>query len=105
MKAYTGYMSVKFTKCLYLVNVGNSPEVRLWESACNLLLQRPPAPWLASCQTVAREQTRRSKGISAATVEEEEKKKQTTNYSAIVLEQLNQEVLIGKTKGHGLLVG
>lgn len=75
MKTYTGYMSVKFTKYLYLVNVGNSPEVRLWESACNLLLQRPPAPWLASCQTVAREQTWRRKGISAAIVEEEEKKK------------------------------
>lgn len=74
MEAYTGYMSVRFTKCLYLVNVGNSPEARLWESACNLLPQHPPAPWLASCQTVAREQTRESEETSAATVEEEKKK-------------------------------
>lgn len=45
----------------------------------------------------------KSKEVAAATVEEE--KKNPTNNSAIVLEQLNQEVLIGKTEGCDFLVG
>ena len=68
MKAYTAYISVKFTKRLYLVNVSNSSEVRLWESARHLLLPGWPAAeqWPAS-------RLGKSKEVAAATAEEEKK--------------------------------
>lgn len=101
MKAYTAYRSVKFAKCLYLVRVSNSSEVRLWESTWNMRLQ---CPLLPGCPTAARKQTwKKQRGSSCHSGGG--KKKQTTNNSAIVLEQLNQEVLIGKTKGCVFLVG